>query len=96
MSEDIQNGKFVAAKYESEVYIGKIVQSDSEQYEITFMESGSKIKDCLKWPSREDKIWIDKGAVICIVDEPKPTGKGRRLFKLSDNDKLKIRASKRV
>lgn len=89
-SEEIMEGTFVAAVYENSPYIGKVVGMDATELEITYMESGSKVKNCLKWPVVEDKIWIPKANVICAVSEPQPTGKGKRLFKLSNADSQQV------
>lgn len=90
MNECINEGDFVAARYDGQTYIGKVVEIDDGSFEITFMESGSKVKDCLKWPTREDRIWIESDDIVCKVCEPQSTGKGKRFYKLSDDDKALI------
>lgn len=89
--DNIKEGDFVAGLYDEEIYVGRVVDCDDGQYEVTFMEHGSKIKDCLKWPKNEDKIWIEAKHIVCKVDEPIPTGRGKRMFKLSEVDGLKIK-----
>ena len=53
LDEHFQRGDFVVAIYDDQVYIGKIVYLDEGQYEVTFMECGSKVKNCLQWPVRQ-------------------------------------------
>jgi hypothetical protein len=87
---EYETGDFVAAVYEDEVYIGKIIDIDEESVQVKFMENGSKIKECLRWPTKEDIIWIEPDTILCKVHEPVHSGKGKRFFKISDEDKKKI------
>lgn len=86
-------GDYVAAVYDKKTYIGKITDFDNDdgEVEITFMENVRKL---LQWPKHEDKIWIEKTAIMCSVSEPIPTGKSRRMFKLADSDIANIGSKK--
>jgi hypothetical protein len=86
---DLCAGDFVAARYDRNIYIGKVVECDNEdgEVEITFMQNVRKL---LQWPKHEDKIWVDRDNVICKVSEPMPTGKSKRMFKLDESDWQKI------
>ena len=88
-------GDFVAAKYDGETYIGKVVDIDEGLFEIKFMEKGKKVKECLKWPSVDDIIWVEPDNILCKVDEPISTGKGKRFFKLSETDIDRIKDSEK-
>ena len=87
---DIQEGTFVIALYEQRPYVGKVVDMDEEEFEITFMESGSKVQKSLKWPRVEDKLWVSKQDVMCKVQEPQAIGKGKRTYRLVEEDSLKF------
>jgi hypothetical protein len=86
----IVKGDFVAAMYDGHAYVGKVIDIDEGMFEVSFMEKGSKVKDCLKWPKKEDTIWIEPKNLLCKIQEPKAQGKGMRSFKISDNDKALI------
>ena len=59
-------------------------QEDGE-YSIKFMESSGRNTSTYKWPKRDD-IWMHQRNIIIRVDEPQPTAKSGRVFKLSDTD----------
>ncbi|WAR31893.1 LOW QUALITY PROTEIN: FUT1-like protein [Mya arenaria] len=67
-------GTFVVAMYGTKVYIGKILGNDED------------VRKLLQLPKHEDRIWIDRQNIICSVLEPSPTGKSRRMYKLSESD----------
>ena len=94
MSEtiDVSVGRYVAARYDSKVYVGKIVDYDEEdnEIEISFMQN---IRKLLQWPTHEDKLWLEKGQIICNISEPIPTGKSARMFKLTETDLRIIESS---
>jgi len=80
---------FVAAVYESDWYIGQIVdmdESDSE-VEVKFM---TKAKSMYKWPQCEDRLWDKASAIVCTVQSLAPSGKSKRLFKMSTEEESKI------
>lgn len=91
--EDYEIGDYIAAEYEDKVYIGKIIAIDDEAEEpikAKFMENGSKIRECLKWPTREDIMELTPEAILCKVQEPVQNGKSGRFYKISDEEKDKI------
>ena len=77
--------QYVAAVYESNWYVGKIVDVDEEEsdIEITFME---KRKKFYQWPRQQDKIWVKTDDILCSLAVPLATGKSNTMFKLHDND----------
>jgi hypothetical protein len=82
---------YVAAVYESDWFIGKIVDTDVDdgEVEISFME---KTKHLYRWPGRQDKIWVSIHDVLCAIHKPTETGKSRRMFKLEEDEETKILA----
>ena len=54
------------------------------------MENESKIKDCLRWPTREGIMEIEPEIILCKVHEPVRSGKRERFFKITDEDRNKI------
>jgi hypothetical protein len=49
------SGDFVAAVYENRWYIGRVVELDNLECEISFM---AKSKNLFKWPNSPDEVWI--------------------------------------
>ncbi|XP_053389868.1 uncharacterized protein LOC128552829 [Mercenaria mercenaria] len=81
--------EYVAAVYEGSWYIGKVTDTDENEHEgeVDFMESK---KQFFQWPRSRDSIWLHQNVVLCKINVPVPTGKSRRMFRLSDGDKDKI------
>lgn len=77
---------FVAAKYDENVYIGKVkaIDRDEGDCQIDFME---KAKELYKWPVKKDLLWVDSDDILVKLNEPLQTGKSRRLFKITDEEK---------
>lgn len=79
---------YVAAVYEKQWYIGRVIEIDEEDALINFMCNAGKYADAFKWPTREDEIWVKRTNILTILDEPKPHGKTKRIFKIP-NEELK-------
>ena len=79
---------FVVALYDRQAYVGKIISydSDDQEYHINFMECAGKQDGTYKWPKPADELWIPEKDVLFEVEEPIPTGKSKRTFKLSAKD----------
>ena len=90
----IEVGNFIADRYDKRLYIhvGRAIDMDEEDgdVEITFMENVRKL---LQWQKNEDTIWMDRKDVVCTISEPIPTGKSRRMFKLSEDDLVRLENS---
>ena len=74
---------FVAA-----VYLKKMVHRQKLFYPMMtkvdyFYE---KSKNTYRLPCPEDKIWINDNDILTQISEPLPTGKSRRMFKISEED----------
>jgi hypothetical protein len=82
-------GDYVAAVYNKICYIGRVIDKDDSdgEVEISFMEPK---KYFFQLPSRDDNLWVKKTDVLCNVEKPKATGKSKRMFKISESDKVMI------
>lgn len=83
-------GSYVAAIYDGMWYIGKIESQDADDindYEINFM---SRAKTLYKWPQHKDCIWIDGSNILCQIKSLEPSGKSRRLYRISSEENQKI------
>lgn len=88
--EPVEVDDFVAATYENDVYIGKVLEvdlSDELCYKISFLE---RKKSQYQWPRRCDVIWCPKESIKFHVCEPLPSGKSKRLLKLAPEDRRKL------
>ena len=76
---------FVIANYEGDYFVGKILDHDpvDGDFQISFMSTTLVCK--LKWPSRSDIIWVDRGNILRQVKEPIGSRKNKRLFILLDS-----------
>ena len=77
----------VAAVYEDNWFIGKIVDQDEDEYEVQFMETK---KQFFQWPRNDDIVWRKPGEILTKVDEPEATGKSKRMFKISEIERERI------
>ena len=91
--EDVyEEGQFVVARYDERYYVGKICEVDMEDglpYHINFMEQKRK---AFQWPSRADELWCSSSDIMFQIEEPVPSGKSKRLFKLSVTDLKRMEA----
>jgi hypothetical protein len=77
-------GDHVAAVYEDNWFIGKIVGKDADEYEVKFMESKKLL---FQWPRHKDIVWMKPGEILTRIDAPQTTGKSKRMYKLGENDR---------
>lgn len=78
---------FVAAIYNDEWYIGKVLEYGSEdnEYNISFMrENVSKVRYRYKWPHKYDIFWIAESNILCQVGDPVLFGK-KEVYKMNDD-----------
>lgn len=75
-------------------YIGKVMSVDESDNEIdvTCMEACGKTEGRYKWPRKEDRIWIPKSSILKKINEPKATGKSRRMFNVDPDTILFMNA----
>ena len=57
-------GDYVAAKYNGDMYVGRVANIDDEEYEINFMESIPRLSFHNRWPTRRDLLWVHP---ICVL-----------------------------
>ena len=71
------------------VYVGKVQEIDTEdgEYQIFFME---KEKELYRWPRVEDILWVTHSDIISKIDQPQQTGKSKRLFRITKEDRTMI------
>ena len=83
--------KYVAAKYDDNWYVGKILEIDIDDGEtlISFMDQR---KNLFQWPRVSDELSITEEYILCAVRPPEPTGKSKRMFKLSDDDRERVQS----
>ena len=93
-TEEFSVNDYVAAVYNRKWYIGLIKDYDPEDsnlpFQVSFMEHG-KGKGCLtfKWPTKQDIVWVQRGDILCRIEEPQPHGT-RKMYKLQSTDESKI------
>lgn len=60
IEEHTQEGSYVSAIYDNVVYIGKVLERDDTEKEmsISVMQKG-KLEGHYRWPQTEDTIWIE-------------------------------------
>ena len=70
---------YVTAKYNGDMYVGRVANIDDEEYEINFMES---------IPDFVFSIFcgFTPICVLCKLSEPLPTGRSQRAFTLVPRD----------
>ena len=79
-------GDYVAAKYNEDMYVGRVANIDDEEYEINFMESIPQLSFHYRWPTKRDLLWVHHICVLCKLSEPLPIGRSQRAFTLVPHD----------
>ena len=74
---------YVACLYEDHWYIGKILDMDDEDVQVTFLE---RLETMFRWPSSPDVIWHNKLNVIHKLDHQEPSGKSKQFWKITQDD----------
>ena len=80
---------YVAATYLNKCYVGKILAIDGEDCdaEITFMQ---RTKKRFQWPKHADTLWVNMSDILSKTEEPQPTWKSQRMYKLCEADEHNI------
>ena len=78
----IQSGDWIAAVYENNWYVGKVmtVDSKSRDAKVSFMEKTSARTISFKWPSTPDEIWVEFDNILGVIQEPSSRGRSNRQF----------------
>lgn len=83
--DEINEDDFVAAVYERKWYIGRVEQKDD--CEVTFLH---KAKQMFRWLQTEDRIWLDTKDLLCKIHTLQPSGKSKRLYKITSEEEKMI------
>ena len=87
---EVNTDDFVAAVYEGQLYLGKVLEvdlADEYCYRITFLQ---KKFSQYQWPRSEDILWVKKDAVKFLIMDPIPSGRSKRLLKIHPEDRKKV------
>ncbi|MES9879633.1 MAG: hypothetical protein ABW185_01985 [Sedimenticola sp.] len=76
---------YVAVVYDDIWYVGKVIVIDDsdDELQISFMQCK---KQLFQWPTQMDVVWVAPENVLCVVSPPVPTGRSKRMMKLSEED----------
>ena len=71
----IDEGDFVAVVYRfnSNTYVGKVNRYDEDDVFVSFMVPSTRkieVSASFQWPTNEDKIWVSRGDVLCVISSP--------------------------
>lgn len=73
---------YVVVLYDQQCYIGQVtdIDEDENEVEVNCMEKCNKIEGRYKWPSKEDKIWLNYKHILKVIPMPTATAKSKRMF----------------
>lgn len=83
----IQSGDWIAAVYDNNWYVGKVmtVDSKSRDAKVSFIEKTSARTISFKWPSTPDEIWVEFDNILGVIQEPSSRGRSNRQFQFNDH-----------
>ena len=76
---DVSNdeGDFVGAvcRFSSNTYVGKVVRYDEDDAFafVSFIVPSTRkieVSTSFQWPTWEDKIWVSRGDILCVIPNP--------------------------
>ena len=75
-----EKGDYVAAVYDNRVYVGRVIEVDETDANITFFEHMGEISTntVFREPRRRDEVWVENINILCVVPEPTETKCGRK------------------
>ena len=76
-------GDYVAAAYQNQWYIRKVIEFHNDEANTDFLERAGKVATNFKWPALKDKLWIPVNDILLVISQPTKSGKSQRLYKLS-------------
>ena len=85
--QDYQIGDFVVAKYNGNSYIGKIIDLEDREIQITFIPI-PRHEGHFRWPTSEDIIWVYLQNIIGKIAPPVAKGRFDRSFLLGEADRI--------
>ena len=73
-------GDYVAAVYDNRVYVGRVIEVDETDENITFFAHKGEISTStvFREPRRRDEVWVENINILCVVPEPTETKRGRK------------------
>jgi len=81
-----KQGTYVACLYDSEWYIGCIVERSDENQDV-LVKFMKRSRQTLSWPENsKDECWVPFDHVLCVVSVPHVTGHSARHYSLPEND----------
>ena len=87
---EYQPGQYIACTYDNEWYIGIIMGHSEEQNDIRFM-TRAKNSNALSWSEDiRNECWVPFQDIIYIVSVPEMQGRGRRQYRLTNEDMKNI------
>ena len=81
-------GDFVAAKYDDNTYIGKVINMEDGDIQITFMEAIRRQAGHFRWPPTEDILWVYPQDFVGKIAPPVAKGRSARSFILQETDRI--------
>ena len=83
-------GNFVACVYEKQWYVGRVVDKDieEEEFKVQFMVKAGRDENVFKWPHPQDELWIPDTSVLRVIDDPQPSGRTKRMFKVEGFEEI--------
>ncbi|KAG1665452.1 PH-interacting protein [Nymphon striatum] len=87
---DIAEQNYVCCLYDNEPWIGLVedISDEHGDYHIKFMHPHGPAK-LFRWPRDEDRCWIDKKSILCVIDTPS-LAISTRMYNISKHDTAKI------
>ena len=75
-----EKGDSVAAVYDNRVYVGRVIEVDETDANITFFEHKGEISTSTVFPEprHRDEVWVENINILCVVPEPTETKHGRK------------------
>ena len=72
---------YVAAVYQRNWYIGKVIKVEGSRCFIRFM-AHTRYQRRFIWPTQVDEMWVDQSEIICKIDRPTKVGSGSKSYTL--------------
>ncbi|CAK8688934.1 unnamed protein product [Clavelina lepadiformis] len=87
---EIAEQNYVCCLYDNEPWIGLVedISDEHGDYSIKFMHPHGPAK-LFHWPRDEDKCWLDKKSILCVINTPSLT-LSTRMYSIGKPDNVKI------
>ena len=85
-------GEYAAVAYDDHWYIGKVIHATDQEGDTEFL-CMRRSRGLWQWPSpAPDTVWRTRSQILCKISSPVPTGKSKRMFKITADDKARVEA----